>query len=128
MLNTLNEFFNTEYGIRRKTAGSGKVYEIHGIHIFNFGSATAQIYVSDRYIEEQHDDIISPEQSIFGVDFGSDGFATNIVFPKPIRTKHITIGTSTNVAVKAVVYIYVEEVQASKSELIWEFIRRGRNP
>ena len=124
----ISEVYVTETGIRRFTAPSGYIYQIHGVHVASFGSAAVQFMIVDRYVEEEDALIDRSADAFFAVDFAIDGMTSNIVLPEPIESKYISMGPTVNTPVVAFIIIYYTLKKASLTELVWEFVKRGKSP
>lgn len=106
-------------------APKGKMFEIYGFMASTFGSNNARVLVLDRIIEDDAPTLTS-QNSMFAMDCNISGHSESTVLPKPIDARYISIGATG--AVSVWVIVYYELRNATKVELIWEFLRRGKNP
>jgi hypothetical protein len=127
-LDTLHAYLSATPRARRWTAPSGYMYEIYGFHFINQTAVSNTVFVFDRYIEEEHSQYVDTEGGqIIAFRCDTDGIMSSPMFPEPLKAKHISIGYSVASQITAHIYIFVKLVKASKVELIYEFISRGKS-
>jgi hypothetical protein len=124
----ISEVYVSQQDERQFTAPSGTMYQIHGVAITNFSSAGAQFLITDRYVEEDLASINRAGDVFFAFDLAIDGNNMVLMLPEPIKTKHFSMGPDVEAPVAVVVIVYYTLIKATTEELVWEFIRRGKNP
>ena len=120
--------YNGEYGARDIRAPANKMFAVHGALFANFTAISNSVAVMTRQVEERAIFNLEDDNPIFAFRCEIDGEHVSIMLPKPERAKHLTILTANTNNIGCHVIIYYEIVDASKSELIWDFLRRGKNP
>lgn len=128
ILDIISETWDNQSGIRRFSAPSGKMYLIKGFQLTNFTSAPNKLIISRRYAEEEFVLVTDDNDAIFAVDLSIDGLAESLYLQDGIESKHITIGFEAVAGAKVSLKIYYLLVKASMSDLVWEFLKRGKSP
>ena len=101
------------------------MYRVKGI-LHTSISGTFRIGFSNRQVEER--------AQAFDIDVDELVYylrvlpATSFYVPMDMKMKYISVGRFTAEAMAGSITIFYELVDASRTELIWEFLRRGKNP
>ena len=127
-LQFITESYVAQTGVRRFKAPSGKLYKIHAIGVTNFGASTTQLMIVDRYVEEEHNTIPIGSNPFFAWDGGLDGHYASITLPKPIIAKYISMGSASTANLVLIVTVYYTLEKATLTDLVYEFVSRGKNP
>ena len=116
----------------RYRAPHGKIYEIRVINLSLITSADNFIGIFDSEVgyDINIDNLITTDLSgaLIVLDTGGLSQGGSYIFDPPIRTKFITIGLDGTTVFSAHLGIHYELVDDTTSELIWEFVKKGRNP
>lgn len=114
--------------IRRHTAPKGLLYVIKGFNITSSSTKSNLFVVIPAYIEDEIDIELNPDKSIFVIDLQIDGLTHSIFFDIGHESKHFSVGPVAKSNVDVVITTYYTLKHASNADLIWEFLRRGKNP
>ena len=108
-------------------APTGFLYEVHSIYGSIYTSASNQIGVLARAVEEPDDFSMASNPMLFSIDAGviHTGF---VQFPVPEQTKYLTIVSDNDTVCGVHIVINYKLVKATIADQIWEFVRRGKNP
>ena len=114
-------------------APKGLMYDIKHISsvIHEAGDNSFGVYV--RAFEERLGPVLIEEIGpTTDLIFISDAFnvvtTVAMAYPEPERSKHITIVRGDNTSFLATVLINYSLTKVSTVDLIWDFLRRGKNP
>ena len=114
---------------KRFVAPPNKVYAIKSVlaspHIVE--AATGAILVVPQALEIPNTEVLTMDLNYMYIStIRTQGH--QMVYPEPVRTKYITVGSTAGSSFVFGVVIDYELVNATRSELIWEFVRRGKRP
>lgn len=127
-LDIISEIYEGTAEIRRFTAPSGHMYLVKGFQFSNFASASARFIISREYAEEGTAILTDERGCMFSFDLAIDGMADSLCLQDGILTKHISMGFKASAGYSCTIRIYYELVKASMAELVWEFLKRGKQP
>lgn len=128
VLEIINELYEGESDIRLHQAPSGHLYLIKAIQFTNSLSASNRFVIDRANTEDQVTTLTESSDTIFAVDLQIDGVCEHISFPDGIKAKYISFGFNVATAPCVSVRIYYELIKVSDAEIVWEFLKRGKNP
>lgn len=114
--------------LRRHTAPSGMIYNVHAILVTNFSSSSIQFLMTNRYVEEDIDFINREGNIFFAMDGAIDGENVFVSLPEPLKMKYITMGGHVLSNMNLIAIVYYTLKKANLNDLIYEFISRGKSP
>ncbi len=129
-LSTISLRWDAETGIKTRRAPSGKLFALHGFGFMNRGDISDTFLVTNRLIEDRAA-FTTSEEFIYAMHLNISSVDETHYFyhVKPILTKYLSMGAiKIASAMTCFLIIYYELVDASKTDLIWEFVKRGKNP
>lgn len=126
MLDVIHEEFVSSAEIRQFKAPAGYMYEIYCMAGSNPSQVSGNFRIVRRYVEEGTEEI--PESDVI---FAHSTYTTlNMVvsLAEPIRAKFLSMGNDANAAINYNICIYYKLVKAKEADLVYEFVKRGKNP
>ncbi len=121
-------FIGTTPGVLNFRAPKNMMYIVKGFQLSNFAESSNRLIISSK-MEEELELLADDSNSIFGIDLLIDGLVTSEYFPDDgVETKFIAIGFINDLNAAVTVKVYYQLKRATNVELIWEFLKRGKNP
>ena len=104
------------------------MYRIYGVQVANGSAVGNQLTFVTRHIEDDTATIDTPDDMFFIFDCIIDGAHATLNLNKPIVSKHIAVGGRGSSIMEVSYIIYYDLVKASVNDLVYEFVKRGKNP
>ena len=125
-----SELFFAESDIRAIKAPPGKMFEIYGVQFTNIANVANSIGVYTAKFEERAVAGFgeTPALFVFRTDIAGGNLSVMLPENEPVKSKYISLVTGSTTVIQTYVIVYYKVVIATKVELIWEFIKRGKNP
>ena len=99
----------------------GKVYRVTNIHASVIDSGNNSIHVMDRHYETLNTATAGIKNTIFSM--ACDDYQSLSVPYKTIESKYLTVVRGGSNSFEAILIIEYEFIKATKTTLIWEYIR-----
>jgi len=116
---------NADGARRSYKAPKNQMFDISHVTIGGFAVAQGALIIVDESLEEPGADLGLERQYLVFYDMAIDGQLVSILIKH--KCKFLTIGgRNSSTAISYTVQVFGEFVNASRTDLIWEWFRKGR--
>lgn len=123
-----SEVYAAEHDMRMIKAPKGKMFAIYGAQFVTFSGVANTLAVEGRDPEERVVSGMDETSALFVFACDEDGHMLSVILPKPIKRKRIVLMPRDGTDMQCYIIVYYELIDVSMADLIWEFVRRGKNP
>lgn len=110
-------------------APKGFMFDLYGFYSVPSTVGDNGLFILPTQVEERDEISLDSSGFIWYIDTNINEH-TGQMLPKdhPIKTKYISIRSDSGIAFQQLLTLFYELSKASTVELIWEFLKRGKNP